>query len=373
MARHVVVVGAGIIGMAVAMRIRQRNWEVTILEAARPGAGASSAALGSLTPYSDHGCSLATRRIAELSVATYPKWITELKSLSGSDIDFDDSGLLELAIGKEEEAALRSSFSVLQGSNAPVEWLDADSVHQMEPNATPETVGAIYYKSEAMVDVTQLLVACERAILRLGCRIASATRVTRILESAGRIQGVETQSGTLRSDAVVIATGANLATIQGVPRIPIERVRGEVVEVKAVPGLVGRHLYSGDGFMTPRRNGRILLGSNYDVHVHGDDECPSTASARSVLRTLAATIRMVPAISSLQLQRTWKEWRPRTPDGQPVVGCIGPEGLVVATGFFGLGITLSPAIGEIVAEILDGKVSALADSLNPGRFFDGSQ
>jgi glycine oxidase len=139
-----------------------------------------------------------------------------------------------------------------------------------------------------------------------------------------------------------------------------------------VPRLVRRCLYCGRGFITPRRDGRILLGSNYDLHTYGDDECSTTVSVRSAISALVATTRIVPSLETLQLQRVWKGWRPRTAaDGQPVVGWSNPQGICVATGFFGLGISLAPVVADFVAELFEERNPTEIAPFSPNRFSDG--
>jgi glycine oxidase len=365
---HVVVVGAGVVGLTIALRLRQRGFRVTILDRARPGAGASSAALGSLTPHSDHSASPTTRRLAESSIASYPSFVEELSSLTGLPIDYDAPGLLELAFDDDDARTLRSSFDSLVASNTPVEWLTSPAIHDLERELSPEATAAIYYKSEAIIDVAQLLEACERAVIIAGCTLVTNAPVTRLVVTGHQVVGVEIPSGLVRAPYVVLSPGTELSRIEEVPAISIERIRGEVIEVKGPPSFVGRHLYSGEGFMTPRRDGRVLLGSNYDTHVPGDDENTSTVSVRSLSRTLAATTRMVPGLSRFQLSRTWKSWRPRTPDGQPVIGWAGPKGLFIANGFFGLGITLAPAAAELAATLFMGGRAGDLEQLAPTRF-----
>ena len=369
---RVVVVGAGIVGLATALRLRDDSWAVTVIDASQPASGASAAALGSLTPYSDHGSLPETRALAESSLAMYSGWLDRLSITAGQPIDFDPCGLVECAIGDEEAPSLRSTFEALRESGAPVDWLSPKDVLALEPRVTKDVSAGLFYRTEAMVDVSQLLAACIQAARIRGCTIVSNLRVTRILESHGRVCGVDTPLGPVPADHVVLAAGSRLDTISCGATVSIQRIRGEVLEVRSSPGLVGRHLYSGSGFLRPLRDGRIYLGSNYDVHGADDDECPTTVSAHSAARTLDANIRIVPALAESQLVRSWKGWRPRTIDGQPLIGRCSVPGVVVAGGFFGLGITLAPAVAEEIAALISDDKYKASPVFAPDRF-EGSQ
>jgi glycine/D-amino acid oxidase-like deaminating enzyme len=225
MREQVVIVGAGIVGMAIALRLRLKGWNVTVLDQAQPGGGASSAALGNITPYSDHDITSATKHLAEISLARYPEWLAEVQSLSGETIDYDAWGTLEIALEDEEAAHLTSTYAAMEEAS-PVEWLSSSDAVLLEPSLNPAVLGAIFYKTESTLDTTQLIAACAKAARKAGCAIASNTRVTRIIEAAGSVVGVETPLGAIRCDRVVLAPGADLAHIEGSPRLPLERIRG---------------------------------------------------------------------------------------------------------------------------------------------------
>jgi glycine oxidase len=367
---HIVVVGAGIVGLSIGLRLSQRGLRVSIVERGIPGSGASKAALGSLTPYSDHEAAKPTRLLAKKSLERYPSFLDELRDLADLAVDYDSPGLLEIAFGESEAGALNETWTRLTRDGVPADWLSASEVRSMEPAASARASGAILYRDEAIVDVAQLLAACERAAIASGCSILSNTTVRRVIKSDNRVAGVDTSAGTVTCSGVVLSPGTELAGIEGAPNIPMERVRGEVLEARGPVGLIRRPLYSGDGFMTPRRDGRILLGSNYHVHQPGDDEDPTSVSLGTILNCLNANMRIVPELAHLQLARSWKSWRPRTPDGQPAIGSTGTAGLWMAVGFYGLGITLAPSAADAIAGFVCGESPAGLEPFDPARFLE---
>lgn len=149
---------------------------------------------------------------------------------------------------------------------------------------------------------------------------------------------------------------------------PLSRVRGEVVQVRAPAAFLRHHLFCEPGFITPRRDGRLFLGSTYEEHKSGEDEVATRISAGNALTILGATIRMVPKISDFQIERTYKGWRPRSPDDQPVLGRTPIDGLFVAGGLFGLGITLAPSVAELVADVITGRVTDAPSEFRVTRF-----
>jgi len=352
MSERVVVVGAGIIGLAIGHRLARSGWKPIIMDPNPPCHGASAAALGSLTPYSDDACTPVTRELARNSVAKYPEWLDELYAATGIRVSYSSSGLFEIALSRSAAEQLATKAKAFQAAGLPVRLLPVADARALEPHINPRTAAVLFYEDEPSVDLQQLLLACESATRAAGCVISQGQRVHSVVVSDGEVAGVQTQGGITPGRYVVIAAGDASPSIAGVPHFELQRVRGEVIEVAGAPGMVGRHLYSGDGFITPRTDGRLLLGSTYDVQMPCDDERRDTVSVGNASLILRATQRMVPAIANFQIRRVWKGWRARTADHQPILGPGGPRGMYFATGLYGLGITLAPAVADLVSESL---------------------
>jgi len=368
MSRQALIVGAGIAGLAIGHRLATEGWRVTIIDRSMPGSGASKAALGSLTPYSDEYSTDATRTLARQSVGSYPAWLKQLERDSGKRVDFDNRGLIEFAITSTEEAKLRKRFKGLTEAKSPVRLLTPKAVLKLEPEVNQDVLLGLHYLDEPFVDVLQLLEACEAAVRAIGCVITSNMKALRVLTTDGIVSGVETTQGIIRSKVVIVTAGYGTSGLDGAPPLRLTRVRGEVLELKGPPGLLSRHVYCDHGFITPRRDGRLLVGSTYDEHRSGDDENPDTVSVGNARLILNATARMVPVIERFQILRYWKGWRHCSADGQPVIGRWGLEGLFVATGFSGLGFTLAPGTAELILNLVSDRNQQSPDEFRPDRF-----
>src|SRR3954453_142013 len=102
----VAIVGGGVMGCAIALRLAQRGLAVTVVERGIPGAEASSAAAGILGPQWEADGAGPLLDLGLRSRALYPSFAAELRELSGIDIGHARSGLLELALDEEQERGL---------------------------------------------------------------------------------------------------------------------------------------------------------------------------------------------------------------------------------------------------------------------------
>lgn len=365
---RIAVVGGGIVGLSIGFELLNRGHGVRILDSKWPGSGASSAANGALTPYSDDSVSQAVVTLAEESVDQYPDRLERIRSVSGLPLDQDACGVLEV-FRPAEVSHGRSRFEAMLGKGWPVEWLDRDQVSDLEPNVARDLDGGLFYKSESRIDVDQYLAAIISAVRLSGGVLASPVSVYSVERVRSGMIRVRSDLGEVDFDHVIVACGSGKCRIVGGPTVPIQRVKGEIVEVLCPPDLLSRPLYRGDSFITPRRDGRMLLGTNYEPHQEGMSESRTSASAQAVLRHLQSAIEILPGIGLGEVSRTWKGWRPATLDGCPALGASGVEGVHVALGFGGLGFTTAARVSQLIADLVEGvELPNVFNDFAPTRF-----
>jgi glycine oxidase len=366
-----VVVGGGIIGCLAAIRLSDAGHEVILLDGGSLFSGASHAALGALTPHSDHEAGKETQLLAETSLGLYPELIERIKAKTGLTVPLLDTGTLELAF-TEEEAASQKEF--VEGRNSTkqvsgISFLSGAMARQLQNSISPDAISAIHYESEMTIDTSVLLEGLGLLLKSSGCVTVESVKVWKIDHMKCGLATVYTTRGQLIADEVVVCPGCGYGAIQGLLPIEISAIMGEVVQVSAPPGLVTSCIYAGKGFIAPRSDGKLMLGSNYEAKQIGSDESLDTIRVGSAIQTLVSTVRLVPALSECQISRLWKSWRPRTPDSQPVVGRMQGSATILAVGFYGLGITLAPAVAEIILDsVSDRSFKSPFWSISPERF-----
>jgi len=139
MSADVVIVGGGVIGLSVARALAQRGvGNVTLIERGQPGAEASWAAGGLLAPQVEADRPDDFFRLAAASRDLYPAWADSLKSETGIDLEFDQTGTIYLAFTDPEEAELKSRYDWQKREGLSVEWLTSEAARRLEPCSSSE-------------------------------------------------------------------------------------------------------------------------------------------------------------------------------------------------------------------------------------------
>lgn len=210
-----------------------------------------------------------------------------------------------------------------------------------------------------------LLEALTNSCKRYGICLETGTTVNSLTTRYGRVAGIESSRGFVAAERVVVAGGAWTSMIKGLPAIPIEPVRGQMLCFRGEPKATKHVVYSRRGYIVPRQDGRLLAGSTVE-HV-GYDKDVSTDGLQTI-RSHAFEIS--PSLLKLPLIDSWAGLRPRSADNLPVIGACGEiEGLVYATGHYRNGILLAPVTGRLVAAaILEKELPPLMTPFNADRF-----
>src|SRR5512143_3292355 len=148
----VVVVGAGVLGSSVALRLAQAGRKVVVLERAVPGAEASSAAGGILSPgveAVEPGPFLA---LCRASLDRYPAFAAEVERASGMSVGYRALGTLEAALDDAHAKVLAARAERLLRHHLAVEVLDDVAARALEPALSPEARGALFFPDEASLD-----------------------------------------------------------------------------------------------------------------------------------------------------------------------------------------------------------------------------
>ena len=117
-------------------------------------------------------------------------------------------------------------------------------------------------------------------------------------------------------------------------------------------------------YLVPRRDGRVLMGAT--VEKTGFDASVTAGGVSDVIRE---GLRMAPGLAEAPVVETWAGLRPMSKDGKPILGPVGLERLVLATGHFRNGILLAPITGRLIADHLEhGAVPAAMAPFLADRF-----
>lgn len=353
----VLVIGGGVIGSAVALALAEKGLRVTLIERSPPapagrGPEGSTAAAGILGAQLEalHG-DTALSRLCLQSRALYAAWVASIVERSGLDVELRPSGVLRVARDAASLDALLAAAAWQARAGYRVEALDAASLHAVEPALASDVAGGVRFADDHRVDPPALLAALRLAAARSGVTFRSAA-ASRILVDHGRAAGVFLADGTpLAADAVVLAAGSWSSLLGETSLAPdaVAPARGQMIELHVDPLVVRGVIEADDCYLSPRDDGRLLLGST--VERVGFREGTTAAAVRDLL---TAALALVPTLHDAALRRTWSGFRPRTPDDLPLIGALDVAGLLVATGHFRNGVLLAPITGAIVAALITG-------------------
>lgn len=349
-ARDVIVVGGGVMGCGIALRLAQAGVAVTVLERAIPGAEASSAAAGILAPQMEADRPGPLLDLCLRSRALYPGFAEELRELSGVDVHYVPSGVLHVAFDGPALHSMEASVAWQRAMGLRADLLDARTARELEPVLSERALGAAHFPDDHQVDNRLLVRALSMAAARVGAQFR--TGYVRGLEVVdGRVVGVDLDGQKLHADAVVVAAGSWTGLVSGARMDPnvVRPARGQMVELQARLPPFTRVLFSDKGYLVPRRDGRILAGSTMEF---AGFEKQVTASG--LQRVLAMALELCPSLGEVQVTQFWAGLRPYTEDHLPYLGAGPLPGLFLATGHFRNGILMAPITAKVVSEVVQG-------------------
>ncbi|HWE10590.1 MAG TPA: glycine oxidase ThiO [Solirubrobacteraceae bacterium] len=374
-AADVAVIGGGAIGLSIAWRAAARGMDVVVLERGRAGKGTSHYAAGMLAPIAE--VTPGEEPLLELglrSAKLYPAFVAELLATAGVDtVGYTTSGTLLVARDADEAEALERELELRRRFGLDVERLRPSEARRREPGLAPALRLALDVPGDHAVDPRALVPALARAVRACGGQVRENAPVAAVERNDERIAAVRLADGSrVRSRAVVIAAGVWSSQIEGAvvsEPVPLRPVKGQIMRLHdpAGPGLLQRVIRMGSSYITPRGDGRYVIGATSEER--GFDTTVTAGAAFELLRDAS---ELVPGISELVLDEFSAGLRPGTPDNLPAIGPGEIDGLHWAVGHRRGGILLAPVTAElIVGSLLGGGAGGSlpeAAAFAPGRF-----
>lgn len=408
-----VIVGAGIIGLACAWELCRRGEEVLVLDRGEPGAACSAGNAGWITPSISTplpapgliGTSLrwmlkrdsplyikprpdprfagwltgfwrncnpdtynrgldALAALNQRTMPLYDQWATD-----GIAFEMHHAGLLFLGLSHEAvEHAAADVQSLERFAYRRPSVLRGNEVHDLEPGLNPGVVGGFLVEEERHVRPETVTAGLAERLITAGGEIKSGVDVTGVVRRGGQVNAINSSAGSIAADRVLIAAGAwtgQVAQRFGF-RMPIEAGKGYSVTIEQPRRAVQRplDLIEAHVAVTPFESGLRLAGT---MELSGLNLRLEPRRVEAIRR---AGDRYLGDWRGGRSERVWVGMRPLTPDGLPVIGQIpGSDNFYVAGGHQMLGVTLAPATGEAIAELmLTGASQSNLRPFDPARF-----
>ena len=336
----VLVIGAGCVGANVAYRLAERGATVTVLDAGAPGGGTSGASFAWTNSFSK-----TPRDYHDLNVAGMEEHAALSKELGGGWLHQD--GALAWEETPAGLARLDQAVERLAGWGYPVERIFPGHARELEPDLRiGDTVPhVVWTPGEGYVEAVPFVAALLAEAARRGARILPGRRVTGVIRSGTRVQGVSVEGGDrLGAGVVVDCAGAatdDIARLAGVI-LPIGRVPGRLIYTAPVATTLRRPIHAPGCHFRPDGGGRIVLAEGEHDQVWAEAAEPWPPE-----RSLATVAAHLPALAGARVEATRIGVRPMPRDERPMVGGIP---------------------GLATAEILDWAMDARLTPYRPARF-----
>jgi len=351
---EVLIVGGGVIGLSIARELHKRGVrDIKVVDAGPCGREASWAAAGMLGPQAEADETGPFFDLCSASRDLYPQFAGELLEETAIDVELDTTGTLSLAFnGKDGEELLRR-YSWQREAGLRVERMSREDVIKAEPSISSAVAVGLYFPNDWQVENRKLVQALCRYAELNGIELVENAPAEKLIFENGKVVGARATVGDLRADVTLLTAGAWTSHIEfgdEAMSIDVEPVRGQIITLAPPQHSLNHVIYSRRGYLVPRRDGRLLVGSTTE---HVGFSKVATSDAADML--LAAACEISPLLNELPVADHWSGLRPYAAGGMPVLGTVdGIDGLLLATGHYRNGILLAPVTGKLMADMVLG-------------------
>ncbi len=347
----ILIIGGGIVGMAIAVDLKLRGASVTVLCRDFQQA-ASHAAAGMLAPCAEQIPGGPMRDLCVKSRWLYPEWVRKLADLTGINPEYHPCGIL---------APVYELPSPAPSSSPDAQWWDKTTITLYQPGLGNDVVGGWWYPEDGQVDNRLLMQALLQAAKNLGVDLVEDVAVTAISQRQGKITSVLTSIGEREAQTYVLATGSWASQL--LP-LPVHPVKGQMLALRMPSEPLPRILFGPQTYLVPRRDGRLIVGATAENVGWTPHNTP-----QGIQTLIERAKRLYPAIADWPIEEFWWGFRPGTPDELPILGKSHCENLILATGHYRNGILLAPVTASLIADlILNSKADPLLTAFSCDRF-----
>ena len=412
MSRHVIILGAGVIGLSTALYCTRRGMQVTVIEqkpAQRGGCSFGNA--GMIVP--SHFIPLAAPGMVKLGL----KWmwnpespfyikprldrellawglqfwkaatkqrvdaaapvLRDLSLLSrqcfeeiGLDFGLVKNGLLMLCKQQhtlDEEARMAAMANSL---GIPAQVLDAKATSALDPNISMDVCGSVFFPKDCHLKPERFIAALEAELTHLGVEFLWETEVTGFTVESSTLRSLKTSRGQVEGQEVVLCSGMWTAALANSLKLKLPMQAGKgysltLPQPRQLPELCS--ICTEARLAVTPMDGTLRVGGTMEMA--GLDESITRRRVRGITRAFP---QYFPAFekSDFDEVQPWSGLRPVAPDGMPYIGRTQSwKNLTIATGHAMMGLSLAPATGKIVSDLLAGEKPPVAlELMSPDRF-----
>jgi glycine oxidase len=350
-AEAVLILGGGLMGLAIAHGLARRGQAVTVLSRRRSEA-AGFVAAGMLAPHAE-GLSGPLLELGQRSLERIPAWLAGIEADSGLTCGLRPCGIVvPFADAAERDAYPTAAFG---------ERLDRQGLLREIPDLGPSWQAGLLFPQDGQIDNRRRLMrALERACVGRGVRFEEGCEVMQLITEPGpspgqrpRLAGVRLRTAEgpellLPCGRAVLASGAWSAQL--LPGLPVFPVKGQMLSLQGPIGALERVVFGPGTYLVPREDGLLVVGATSEPEA-GFSEGLTPSGQRELQRGIA---QLLPVARGWPPMERWWGFRPCTPDQAPLLGEGPIAGLQLATGHHRNGVLLAAITADLVAEALTG-------------------
>lgn len=385
----VIVIGAGMIGSAIAFFLSKEKTKVAVIEKGNIGEGTSSACDGIVFLQSKKPGIIMDMALESIHI------LKDLSNQFDRDIEYEQKGGLIVLQSEWERKALEEKVNNLQQIGIDVQLLNRNETLKIEPFLSEKIIGSSFCSIDGSINPIATTLAFAETAIKNGVEFYQKTIVEKMIIENDHIVGVKCfNSDEFYSNYIVLSTGifTNDLLKDIKIQLSIKPRRGQVIITEPIaplihyPMLSGRYIAAklvpemvsdlkdplnklGVGLVLEQANsGNLLIGSTREFV--GENKNTSYEGIENILKHAAD---IVPNLKDINIIRSFSGLRPYTDDGLPFISKIIPyDNLIVAAGHEGDGITLSAITGKLVKQmVLDEKIDYDINQLSYNRITKG--
>lgn len=366
-----VIVGGGIIGSAIALRLAQGGASVSVIDRGQPCGEASGAAAGMIAP---QGEMIEPDYFADLCMASrnlYPDFAKEVEELSQESVHYRTDGTLLVAIDEKECEELEETYRTQTRRGLRLERLTDDRLFKHLPGLADRIELALFVAGDHWVDNQRLTRAVIKAGEHSGVTFHWGCAVTGFNVESDRVQSVRAlhqgaaEETTFSAGRFILSAGCwsgQLAESFGAA-LEMQPCHGEMIEFET-PSNLPYVVRAGIHYIVPRSGQIAVAGTTAKWGCY--EKVVTAGGLNSIIQGIT---RILPIAKDYRFRRAWAGLRPDTKDHLPILGFGELKNLVFATGHFRNGILLTPITANLISELLlTGAPSQPLDAYSPARF-----
>jgi glycine oxidase len=395
----VLILGGGLMGLAIAHQLARRGEAVRVLSRRRSEA-AGFVAAGMLAPHAE-GLAGPLLALGQASLAQIPAWVAQVEADSGLACGLRFCGILvPFATAAERDAYPTAAWG---------EALDRAELQRQLPGLAGHWQAGLLFGQDGQIDNRRRLMrALERACVNRGVLFEEGSEVLELITAPGgaggtgeantageaklagaaknageaqaagggpglagattaasrrlvavRLRRADGQELTLPCAAAVLACGAWSAQL--LPQLPIRPVKGQMLSLQGPIGALRRVIFGPGTYLVPREDGLVVVGATSEPEA-SFREGLTPAGQRQLQEGISA---LLPEAAGWPQMERWWGFRPCTSDEGPLLGTSPIEGLLLACGHHRNGVLLAAITAELLAGLL--APAELPDGLAAGQ------